>query len=235
MIDAIQERADVAALPAAIRVGDADIPVWREPQPAEQVPDARILLTQFDDAPLYDPALVAAALAAENDPRFCDPPERFIRGGCGVKVRNLQAWPSPAAQLIHARAIHVASRALGRSTIYVDDTWGSIYRNGAYCMPHSHTRSVASIVYFLDPGDRDPDDPADGQFCIGDPRIPYCCPNEPGRMVRHFMPAVAAGKMIIFAGEYVHSVNPYHGRRPRITLSWNVTLEALPGRAREAA
>jgi len=29
------------------------------------------------------------------------------------------------------------------------------------------------------------------------------------------------------------SVNPYRGQRPRITLSWNITIERLPGRPGE--
>jgi hypothetical protein len=27
----------------------------------------------------------------------------------------------------------------------------------------------------------------------------------------------------------VHTVNPYSGTRPRITLSWNINRNALPG------
>jgi len=34
--------------------------------------------------------------------------------------------------------------------------------------------------------------------------------------------------MIAFAGECVHSVTPYRGRRPRITFSWNMTRTRLP-------
>jgi hypothetical protein len=35
--------------------------------------------------------------------------------------------------------------------------------------------------------------------------------------------------MIIFPGQLVHCVNPYGGATPRITLSWNINREALPG------
>jgi hypothetical protein len=100
-------------------------------------------------------------------------------------------------------------------------------------MPHSHLRSNLSIVYMLDPGDGDPADTMAGRLCFADPRIEACCPDEPGRVTRHIMPNMTAGSMLIFASDYLHSVNPYHGLRPRITMSWNISLEKLPGRAGE--
>src|SRR5439155_1215620 len=135
----------------------------------------------------------------------------------------------PAAALIHARALMLAHRTLSRKPVYSDDNWGSIYRAGDHCMPHSHLRSNVSIVYMLDPGDGDPADPVAAKLCFSDPRIDACCPDEPGRVTRLMMPAMTPGTMLIFASDYVHSVNPYYGKRPRITLSWNITLERLPG------
>jgi hypothetical protein len=35
--------------------------------------------------------------------------------------------------------------------------------------------------------------------------------------------------MIVFLGALVHAVNPYTGQQSRITMSWNITQEALPG------
>ncbi len=84
----------------------------------------------------------------------------------------------------------------------------------------------------LDPGDDDPDEPMAGKLCFADARIAACCPHEPGRVTQHLIPTMDPGTMIIFASDYLHSVNPYRGRRPRITLSWNITIERLPGRAR---
>jgi hypothetical protein len=33
--------------------------------------------------------------------------------------------------------------------------------------------------------------------------------------------------MIVFASDCVHTVGPYRGAQPRITMSWNVTIEKL--------
>jgi hypothetical protein len=72
-----------------------------------------------------------------------------------------------------------------------------------------------------------------GKLCFADARIPACCPHEPGRVTQHLIPTMGPGTMIIFASDYLHSVNPYRGRRPRITLSWNITIERLPRRPGE--
>ncbi len=113
-----------------------------------------------------------------------DPAYRMwiFQGGCGMKVRRPDQWKRPAADLIHGRALAFAHRVLSRSDVYTDDCWANVYRDGQYCMPHSHLRANVSIVYLLDPGEPDPDDAMAGKLIFADPRIPYCCPHEPGRV-----------------------------------------------------
>ncbi len=221
---------DQASLPPSVRVGDNDLAVWPANQVVAPLSASMMAVTTFADTESYHGALIAAALAAEQDPRFRDPQ---FKGGCGVKVRRIPDWGSPAGELVHARALTLAHQTLSRRPVYVDDSWASVYRAGDYCMPHSHLRSNASLVYMLDPGDADPEDELAAKLCFADPRIDACCPHEPGRVTQHLMPAMTPGTMVIFASDYLHSVNPYRGRRPRITLSWNVTLERLPGRPGE--
>ncbi len=231
-----------AALPATIRVGGADLAVWPGGQTVEPLSASLMAATRFADFEAFHPALIDAVLAAERDPRWravlvLQPPgsqgASIFRGGCGTKVRKISEWDAAAASLAHARALTFAHRTLSRRPVYADDSWASVYRAGDYCMPHSHLRSNVSIVYMLDPGDDDPDEPMAGKLCFADPRIGACCPDEPNRVTRHMIPAMTPGTMLIFASDYLHSVNPYRGRRPRITLSWNITLDRLPGRPGE--
>jgi hypothetical protein len=221
---------DQASLPPLVRVGGSDLAVWPAHQVVAPLSAPMMAITTFADAETYHPTLIAAALAAEQDPRFGDPQ---FRGACGIKVRKIPDWGSPAGELVHARALMLAHRTLSRRPVYVDDSWASVYRAGDYCMPHSHLRSNVSLVYMLDPGDGDLDDKLAAKLCFADPRIAACCPHEPGRVTQHLMPDMTPGTMVIFASDYLHSVNPYRGRRPRITLSWNITLERLPGRPGE--
>lgn len=221
---------DQATAPESVTIGGVTLPTWPDAQAILPMSAPLMAITTFADAASYHPALIAAALAAEQEPRFRD---ALFKGGCGVKVRDVPAWNAPAATLIHARALALAHRTVSRRPVYSDTTWASVYRAGDYCMPHSHLRSNLSIVYMLDPGDGDPEDTMAGRLCFADPRIEACCPHEPGRVTQHIMPNMTAGTMLIFASDYLHNVNPYQGSRPRITLSWNISLEKLPGRPGE--
>jgi hypothetical protein len=233
---------DQATLPATIHIAGHDLPVWPEGQKVEPLSAPMMAATRFADVDALHPALIDAVLTAERDPRWrsvlvlskpgsSDAP--VFRGGCGTKVRRIDTWNAPAASLVHARALMLAHRTLSRRPVFADDSWGSVYRAGDYCMPHSHLRSNVSIVYMLDTGDDDPDDSMAGKLCFADPRIDACCPDEPSRVTRHMIPEMPPGMMLIFASDYLHSVNPYRGQRPRITLSWNITLDRLAGRPGE--
>jgi hypothetical protein len=233
---------DQAALPATIRVAGTDLPLWPEGQTAEPLSAPLMAAARFADFEAFHPALIDAVLTAERDPRWRWSPgvqdgasqdARVFRGACGTKVRKIPDWNAAAGALIHGRSLMLAHRTLSCRPVYADDSWGSVYRAGDYCMPHSHLRSNVSIVYMLDPGDEDPDDVMAGKLCFADPRIDACCPDEPNRVTRHMIPTMLPGTMLIFASDYLHSVNPYRGQRPRITLSWNITLNRLGGRPGE--
>ncbi len=219
-----------AALPPAIRVGDSDVAVWPENQRVEPLSAPLMAVTQFEDHARYHADLAATILDMERDPAFR---MWIFKGGCGMKVRRPDRWQRPAANLIHGRALTLAHRVLSRHDVYTDDCWANVYRDGQYCMPHSHLRSNVSVVYLVDPGEPDPDDAMAGKLVFGDPRIPYCCPHEPGRVTGLLVPDMREGTMIVFASDYLHSVNPYRGARPRISMSWNVTITRLPGEAGE--
>lgn len=218
-------------IPQQVKLHGSDITVWPEQQKTHQLAEPTVYLTDFEDTELYHPALIKKLGEFEHDPKYAD---MLFKGGCGVKVRKLDEWPFAAARLIHARALALCSRILKRHQLFVDDAWGNIYHNGDYCMPHSHLRAAASVVYFVSLGDDDPQHPMSGRFCIGDPRSKACCQMETDRMTHSLIPDVRPGSMLIFPSQLVHFVNPYTGRAPRITLSWNINLQALQGRPEDA-
>jgi len=211
------------------------LPVWPEGQAWQKLDVSQIAVTQFADVEQFHPQLHDAVIAASADLRYHDPAHYSTPSACGRKVRDVAQWESPAAQFVHARAMTFAQRALARPQLFADDTWASIYGKGDYCMPHSHIRADASVVYMLDPGDPDPTDVYSGCLYFADPRIAWSCPVEPGRVVRPFIPKMPAGAMVLFAGEYLHGVHTYRGNAPRITMSWNITLTPREGGARDWA
>ena len=212
-------------IPETVRITGADVPVWPSGIKVELLAAPNAGVVDFTDRDLYHPGLATTILAMEHDPRYRD---WIFRGGCGTKVRDPHLWGSAEADLVHARAMRLAARALGRDEVVVDDCWANVYRRGDYCMPHSHLRATASVVYLLDPGDSG-EDPLGGRFYFCDPRIPFCVEHEPGRVTKLLMPDLYAGSLMIFPAEYIHAVNPYDGEKPRITLSWNINLTRLPG------
>jgi len=209
-----------------IQLGMKQIEVWPRDQKVESRGDPTIRITTFNDTQEYHPRLVAKILELEENQRLR---KRHFRGACGTKIHHLEKWISSEAELITGRAKTLFRHVLGCDEAVVDLSWANVYRPGDYCLPHSHVRSTASVVYCLDAGDLDPEDELSGRLCFVDPRLQNCCQDQEGCMTTPFVPEMTAGTMIIFPSQLVHSVNPYNGMRPRITLSWNINKNAMPG------
>ena len=185
-----------------------------------------VLLAHFADHADYHTGLTERIMALLDDRALA---KRYARVASGTKIHHLERWRCPEADLVSARATEFFKRALRSATASVDLSWATLYRTGDYTAPHSHLRAQASIVYCVDPGDDPRPDTPDGKLCLVDPRYTMCCNIEPNRMTNVVIPDMRAGSMIMFPGELVHCVNPYAGTRPRLTLSWNLNQQPLPG------
>jgi hypothetical protein len=207
-----------------------DLRVWPETQRIEPAGDPLIGITQFTDHADYHPLLRDTLLRLE---RSSAQREKLPRGSCGIKVHHIENWKCPAAQLVHGRAIEMFKHMLKTEQAHIDASWGNIYRSGDYCIPHSHIRAQAGVVYLVDSGDEEKERSLDAKFYIADPRVAFCCQHHPGHMTRVLIPSMRPGSMIIFPGQVVHGVNPYFGNRPRLTLSWNINTQPVAGDPRK--
>jgi hypothetical protein len=144
----------------------------------------------------------------------------------GSKVADISGWGTPESALIHQRAMEFFARAMGKeaSAVKVDTCWASISREHDYLTPHAHTNSLASVVYMLQPGDKENRSFLDGRLAFVDPRIPSCCPTEEGVATEELAPNMIEGAMVWFPSYLLHFVHPYTGHTPRITLAWNFYL-----------
>jgi hypothetical protein len=140
----------------------------------------------------------------------------------GRKIHHLDTWGSPAVDLIDARAIALFKKAVGSTTAAVDLSWANVYGQHYHVSPHAHRRSVASVVYSVDPGDEDEKDPLAGRLAFVDPRLDVCYQEQKGFMTTPVFPAMPAGAMVVFPAEIVHCVTPYDDTRPHITFAWNI-------------
>lgn len=210
-----------------VYLGTNAVQVWPAGQELAPIGHATIQATRFTDIDAYHPRLMARILDMENRQGSR---KRYFQGACGTKVHHMERWGCSEADLVSARARELFRRALKAHDAVVDLSWANVYRVGDYCMPHSHYRSTASVVYCLDVGDEE-EESVNGRFCFVDPRLPCCCQKEQGYMTTPFLPTLSPGTMIIFPSQLVHAVNPYFGTRPRLTLSWNINAHRLPGEA----
>jgi hypothetical protein len=205
--------------PASVRVGGKDIPVWPENQRIDFV-DRYVQMTVFEDWPDYHGALIARALELEAIKWGDDRPDSRTLGG--RKVHHLDQWECPAADLINARAAHLFRLIVNDRRAHMDLSWANVYRQWDYVVPHSHRMSVASLTYFLDPGEEDLVDPRSGRLAFADPRLDICCGEQPGYVTTQCYVEPVPGTMLIWPSPFVHFVTPYAGTsRPRITLAWN--------------
>ena len=209
-----------------VRIRGEEIPVWPEGQEIINIKDSLVLMTRFADVPRYHSELARKILKLEKKSTY---KTDFGRGGCGIKIYHLDRWQSAEAELIHQRALFFFSQVFKCPEPVADVSMANIFRNGEYCMPHSHIRTRASLVYSLACGDPDPQHPRSGQLCFADPRMPVCCQDQPERMTTPLVPDMQPGTLVMFPSEIMHFVTPYTGKSPRITLAWNIDCQKIPG------
>jgi hypothetical protein len=201
-----------------IEIGDRSLSVWPAGQEvfffSEQ---PRMLETHFSDADVYQQRLIERILELEQDPEFT---HRMHIGGS--KIRDVHRWGIPEADLVYSRAAAFHSLLTGNPNPVVELSWANVSRHGEWLSPHSHNDCIGSAVYCLDPGDPDPDNPLSGRLSFADPRIEGCCTSQADCVTREVVPDLKAGTMALFPSQLVHYVHPYTGRRPRITLAFNL-------------
>ncbi|MEM7224052.1 MAG: putative 2OG-Fe(II) oxygenase [Pseudomonadota bacterium] len=211
-----------------VTIDGKEIPVWPEGQEIEALDkDRKVLRTRFKDQALYTPGLITRLQELAARPEHAKQRSRSLGG---TKLYAVHEFNCPEADLIDARAVALFRRALGVQEAAVDMSWANIYGRGDYIMPHSHVRTLASVVYGVTPGDPDLEkDPDSGALAIVDPRYPPCCQVERGRLSNPQRFKMHAGTMVIFPGDMVHCVNPYNGEAPRISIAWNMNRRPQPG------
>lgn len=210
-----------------LTIGGADVPVWPEGQSLDAMDkNGSVFKTRFADRDAYHPELVDEILRRAELPENAKQRSRSLGG---TKLYGLHEWNCPAADLIEARAMALFKQALGLDQAFIDISWANVYRRGDYIMPHSHVRALASVVYGVSAGEKDPEDPDSGAFAIVDPRYGPCCQVEPGRLSNPLRFNMYPGTMLIMPGQMVHCVNPYFGDKPRITIAWNINRAPQSG------
>ncbi len=193
----------------------------------------------------------AAALNAELAATVLER-ERVERGVVvsnqgGWHSAEFQSWCGPAgrALLDGARQLADEMTATERHGRLVPArvgwriaAWANVNRAGDGNRPHGHAGAYWSGVYWVDDGDADTDPAAGGLLELADPRgilptmvaphlrcaIEACAGEGGGQAV-----TPRAGTLVLFPAWLIHSVTPYAGLRPRISVAFNFS-PGTPGR-----
>jgi uncharacterized protein (TIGR02466 family) len=151
---------------------------------------------------------------------------------------NLQTRPEACfrtlTELIVSR-VRETTEAIAKSTgrqlpkfTAKPEMWAMVMRDGDYGIPHTHAYSHWATVYYADPGDADQTaHPNSGIITFVDPRNGYLPIPGLDMVVGNFAVNAQAGQLLVFPGWLMHYVHVYRGRRPRVSLSCNVTFEVV--------
>ena len=108
------------------------------------------------------------------------------------------------------------------------DAWANVARAGHYTRPHVHPNANLSGVYYVDAGDASAEQKLSGVIEFLDPR------NRPGMFqsegtIEHdaYKVTPRSGTLLLFPAWLYHYVHPYNGKRPRICVAFNVTVQKL--------
>ncbi len=107
--------------------------------------------------------------------------------------------------------------------------WAMVMRKGDYTIPHDHSEAHWATVYYPDAGDADQAaHPDDGLLAYIDPR--HGARPMPGLdlLGTTFTALPRTGRLVVFPGWLLHYVHAYHGTRPRVSISCNITFEVAP-------
>ncbi len=110
------------------------------------------------------------------------------------------------------------------------EAWANVSEAGNYAKPHVHPMSNFAVVYYVDIGDYQLRGADDHSGCLEfiDPRNRVSMLATPGVDARDSLRMRPEnGVLVIFPSWMYHYVHPYNGKRPRISIACNATVQDL--------
>lgn len=112
--------------------------------------------------------------------------------------------------------------------------WANVVRRGNYAKAHVHPMSNIALVYYVDAGDHVHESKEDisGAIEFLDPRNRAYMFTAPGMDVRDsLLSRPESSVLLAFPSWLYHTVHPYQGNRPRISIAANATIKEFRPRA----
>lgn len=147
---------------------------------------------------------------------------------------NLITWPEPCITKLKGRieklVFGLTEQLLRqdgseRSFTLLIDAWANINRNGDYNVVHTHPNCMWSGVYYVQPGEPDPNVPYSGLLELLDPResANYIQIRNTVLDAKTFIEN-KPGRMILFPSWLKHMVHPFVGKGDRISIAFNANV-----------
>ena len=186
-------------------------------------------------------------LANENDDRRKGKSPQRAHPGVFESRFDFLDWPDPAVselkQFLNGHLGHVVKDACGlddaamKTLRFRSHSWFHVTRGGGFFQHHNHPLASWSLVYCVDPGDDDPPNEFEaGRLVFHDPRgtASMYLDMANRHMLRDYsFDAVrfrpGKGDVLIFPSYVWHSVEPYAGSQPRITVAANYWFQTFEG------
>ena len=104
-------------------------------------------------------------------------------------------------------------------SLRMTDCWANVMPKGTYHTLHLHPHSVLSGVFYLTTP------PGSVPLKLEDPRMPFFMNAPQGKPMYVEVPA-RAGQFVMFESWLRHEVPPNQSQKPRVSISFNYTLES---------
>lgn len=154
------------------------------------------------------------------------------RGGWQSK-HDFGSWGGSLGERLVNHALRLANlhtrSANPRPPRWSVDSWANVNGPGGYNNAHIHGGTFWSCVYYVKV-----DGAAGGELVLHDPRLPGLRMHAPHLRFKDCGPELrtklvpTAGRMILFPGWLLHSVEPWNGEGERISIAMNIRALAGP-------
>jgi uncharacterized protein (TIGR02466 family) len=157
----------------------------------------------------------------------------------GIDSTNIGGWHSspdlwewPDREIAEIRAfVKDCAREITLSHIDIENykeieispyggAWVNLLNNGGYNQVHNHPGAVWSAVYYVDCGAPSPKYDKNGDFEFLDPRSANIFGTK--HTIRP-----ESGLCLVFPSWMQHFVHPHYGKRPRISMAFNLDVRIL--------
>ena len=192
-----------------------------------------LLLSHLEGAGDMNRALLQHFLSKPEQ----EPGRRHSNLGGWQSEDNFHALALPAAQNLcrmvtavvdAATAIHTPGGLIEAALAWRVNAWVNINASGASNAVHGHAGAFWSAIYYVDDGDAGPE--RGGELYFYDPRGLLPAMHDPllrfrieGCVTAGYAEKITpeAGMLLVFPSWLLHSVDPFFGTRPRVSVAFN--------------